>query len=473
MRWAAPTRPALAGLVLAAFVVLVLFAGLASKQVHGTAALYASLARSIADSGDPLGVFTGPEAYLLKPPLLIWLTAAAVELLGPTSAAATLATRASGVLLVLLTFLLARRLFGFTAAWCAALVLATNSTFHQFSTSVRMDALLMCGVLMAVLGYFHGARRWAPWLLFGGLAVAVLAKGPPGLLPLLLLPLHWLVARPPLAAGRYWLAAASLLLLPLAWYAFLIDANGARVWEELAADVNRGHRISLAEQLASAADAYLLKPLRRWWPGLPFMIAGLVLAAMQLRRAGREARAGAVLLLAWVAIVALVSAAKPDHDIRYLFMALPALAVLAGAAAARLLPAGPPNWLTAAVAVLAMAVLPAAGWLEPDDRGEMQRIRGYLDARLGAGEAVTVIGSWGNYDPGPRRQHTEVDWTHYYLGRPARMHDARQAAHADIDGVPFVLVSRYVRSAELLRRLGLEPLIRAEEITLAVPREVE
>lgn len=472
MRLNATSPAAAAAAAIIALALVVLFTGIATREVHGTAALYASLARSIADSGDPFGVFTGPDAYLLKPPLMLWLTALSVKLFGPTSLAATLITRLSGLVLVLLTWWLARRLYGPVAAWCAALVLLTNGTFHQFATALRMDALLMVGVMLSVIAYLHGERRWAPALFFTGLSVAILAKGPPGLLPLALLPLHWLIARPALAGPRWWLAGALVLALPIAWYGFLIDANGARVWEELGADIQRGQRITPAEQLRSAVSTYLLTPLTRFWPGLPFMLAGMVMAAAGLRRAPAQVRASAALMLGWVLLVVVASSIKPDHDIRYLFLALPALAVLGGLAAARLLRERIPVWLVLLVSTLALLLAVVGPRLERDDRAEVAQIRARLDAALPAGAPVAVVSAMPNNRPGPRRQHTEVDWVHYYLGRPARMHVLQRTSPADLAGEPLVLVARYVRSPAVLSRLALAPLVQAEEMTLARPRAI-
>ena len=471
MRTESGAQPGLVAHVLLVVLALVIMLSAAhTREVHGTAALYASLARSIADSGDPFGVFTGPQAYLLKPPLLMWITAAFVKVLGPTSLAATLAVRLTGLLLVLLTYFLARRLFGTTVAWCAALVLVTNSTFHHYATTIRMDALLTLGVLLALVAWLHGRHRLAPGVFFVGLSIAILSKGPPGLLPLAVLPLYAWTSRAPLAPPRYWCAGALVLLLPVAWYWFLIDANGARVWQELAADIARGGQSSWREHWYSALDAYVVRPFLRFWPGLPFMFHGLWLTVRRLRDSQAEVRAGAQLLLSWIALVIIVSVTKPDHDIRYLFLALPALAVAGGLSVAHWLGTRSLQWLCAVIAALCLGLGLLGTRLEPDDRNEIAQIRQVLEEVLSENAPVVFVGTNPNNRPGPRRQHNDVDWAHYYLGREASMRMFTRANPDELSEHPVLLVSRLVRSPQAYQQLELEELIAAEEVSLVRPR---
>jgi len=461
--------------VLALTTLVALFAGASVKEIHGTAIFYASLAREIADGGDPLAPFRGDDAYLLKPPLMIWLTAAAVEVYGPTSFAGTLFARLSGVAVVLATWALGRRLFGPAAGWFAALVLVTNSTFHQFSTALRMDALMSAGLLLALLGYLHGARRWGPWALFGGVAIGVLAKGPQAFAVLALIGLHALAAGTRPVPVRRWGAGASLLLAPLAWYAWLYGMHGARVWSELAADAARGAPASAAAQLVSAWSEYGVKPLRRFWPWLPFMLLALAGGVRRLcdRAAPRSVRADVLLLLAWIGIVFAASALKPDHDVRYLYPALPAIAVLTGWLLARLCAGRVPAWVVLLVLAGAAAAMGAAavpGLLFQDTRPAIAATRAHLDAVLAPGQAVRVVGFHENNPPGPRRQSTHVDWVHYYLGRPARVVAPEKADAAMLAAEPLVLVARYGDREAVLADLKLELLVEGQEMVLAVPR---
>jgi 4-amino-4-deoxy-L-arabinose transferase-like glycosyltransferase len=359
-------------------------------------------------------------------------------------------------------------------AWYAGLVLVTTSTFHHFATALRMDALLTCGILLAFLGYLNAIRRWGPYAFFGGIAIGIMTKGPPALAPLVLVPLHAGLARPALGRGRYWLCAASILLIPIAWYAYLVDMHGTRVFTELIADAVRGAPASAGAQVRSAWSEYVLRPLRQYWPWLPFMVGGLVIAARRIAAAPQpEARAHACVLLMWVVGVVAAASFKPDHDIRYLFAALPPLAILAAVALARVTADRVPRWIAAVVvlATLAAGVFVAApALLMEDTRPQIAAMRARLDRDLAPGASVLVVGSNPNNEPGPRRQHPEVDWVHYYFGRPARVVVPAQAAALDLAAEPVVLVARYGQRARVLADLGLEAEITGTEVALAVAR---
>ncbi len=459
---------------LALFAAGVLYADAAVKEIHGTAGLYAALAREIADTGDWFGIFRGPDAYLLKPPLMIWLTAGVVELLGPGSFSGTFAVRACGLAVVALTCYIGRRMYGHAAGWFAALVLVTNSTFHQFSTALRMDPLLTAGSLLAIAGYLRGGRAGA-WAFHAGIVVGILAKGPQAAALLLLLPVHAGIAGRLPAGGRHWGLAASLLLAPLAWYGWLTYEHGTRWVSELAADTVRDAPGSLAVQLASAWHEYAVRPFHRYWPWLPFMLAGLAAAVWRGAHPATApgTRADSVLLVLWVVLVVAGSSLKPEHDIRYLYPALPAAAILAGWMLARLAHETVPRWVSVPFGALGIALLVLAtmpGRVFDDTRAANAEIVRRLDATLAPGEPVLTLGFHVNNRPGPRRQDTHVDWVYYYYGRPARVVEPELVTQAELRSVPLLLVARYGRRREVLERLDLEPLVEGEEMLLAVSR---
>jgi len=93
----------------AAFVVL--FANAAQSGLHGDALIYAGEARLIADSGEYATLRFGQELNH-HGPLLFWLTAGAIKVLGPTTFAATLFSRLFGVGCVALTGWLGTYFYG-------------------------------------------------------------------------------------------------------------------------------------------------------------------------------------------------------------------------------------------------------------------------------------------------------------------------------------------------------------------------
>lgn len=455
--------------------VALLFAGASRNEVHDTAVFYASLARDMADSGDPLAPYRGAHAWLLKPPLVLWLSALSIAALGPTSLAATLVPRLFGLALAALTFLLARRLYDPASAWWATVVVTINSVFIQYTTTLRMDSALTAGIVLAMLGWLDRDRPWGPAAFCGGLTLGVLAKGPAGLAPLALAALHGLLEGRAPRHPRRWLAAAVLLAPALLWYAWLWRAHGAEAFAELAADATHGGAGGMLEQLRSAAWSYGLRPLLRDWYWAPFVAGGALLA---LREAGaratpdRRRRARAGLILAWAGGTVAIATLKPDHDLRYLYPALPAIALLGGLGLARLTRARVPGWAVATLAVATLGftvVVAGTGRVVHDPRPAIAEMQRALAARADPGAPVPVLGV-DLLPPGsPRRQNRHTDWVRYYLGRPARLLRARSARPAELAGEPLVLVARHVDPA-IRARLGLRLRARTGEMLLMAPR---
>lgn len=463
----------------------ILFADSAVSEIHGTAVFYASLAREIADSGDPLAVFSGERAYLLKPPLQLWLSAAAIKVLGPSGFAASFFSRLFGVGAVVLTVLLGRRLYGAAAGWYAGVVLLTTSTFLQFSATLRMESLLSCGILLALLGHLHGPHGARPSLYFSGVSLGVLAKGPAGLLPLVISPVHAALSVRRSGELRAWLRASSILLVPAAWYGLMLVLNGSAPLRDLAADTLRGGEPGVLEHLGSAVETYAITPARRYWPWLPLMFAGLYWALVDAfgKRVRPRRRARAGLLLAWVGVVVLVSAWKPDHDIRYLYPALPALALLSGWALSRLLGRRIAVWMLALVALAGLGAWTCVvkpSLLFTDTRPALAAMRGYVADNTQPDQLLPVLGTQITDLSGPRRQSEHRDWLHFYLGRQARLYSIRALEferrrgkayrRRQIRAEPFLFIGKMPRREAIARDLGFQTLAATPAMLLGLRR---
>ena len=217
---------------------LLLFAQAHDARLHGDALMYAGEARLIADSGEYATLRFGQELNH-HGPLLFWLTAFAINILGPTPFAATFFSRLFGMGCIVLTVWLGSYFFGENAGWLAAIALVTCYTFLRNTTTLQMDFALTFGVLLAMVGYFRGNRSWGPPLFYGGIAVGVLAKSLPGFLPLFLAPFHALLRGTWSCLGKDKFAVGCirpLLLLPLAWWGYLAVRYGDEVFSIYLAD---------------------------------------------------------------------------------------------------------------------------------------------------------------------------------------------------------------------------------------------
>jgi 4-amino-4-deoxy-L-arabinose transferase-like glycosyltransferase len=348
-------------LLIASFTVL--FANAHQARLSGgDAQLYAEQARLIADSGEYATLRFGQELNH-HGPLLFWLTAIAIKLLGPTPFAATLFSRLFGIGCIILTGLLGSRLFGKNTGWFAALALATCYTFVRSATTLRMDSALTFGILLAMLGHFRGEKSWGPSLFYGGVAVAVLAKSLPGLLPLFLAPLHALLAGnfhlPWKKPARRWLYWSPLVLLPLLWWGYLAAQYGGGVFAAYLDDllsIDPGQPVDMSGRAYRFFEIYFYDFGRKYLPWIFFTVIGLktLFSTALNSNMERPKRADAGLLLGWIFAVLIAGGLKPSQYIHYLMPALPAIAIVTAVVVVQRLKDQIPTWAPGTVAILTL-----------------------------------------------------------------------------------------------------------------------
>jgi 4-amino-4-deoxy-L-arabinose transferase-like glycosyltransferase len=126
------------------------------------------------------------RAYTQKPPLFYWLAAAAGAPLGHVSEfAARLPSAVAGVVTVAATIALGTLLFGRGAGTLAGLLLATTFDWSYRARTVQLDTLLALFETTALLAFWRiqaelGARRRNLFWLHLSLGLALLTKGPVG-----------------------------------------------------------------------------------------------------------------------------------------------------------------------------------------------------------------------------------------------------------------------------------------------------
>jgi 4-amino-4-deoxy-L-arabinose transferase-like glycosyltransferase len=163
----------------------VYIAGLPVTIMDIDAAQYASIAREMSSSGNYLTVLDRNHDYLDKPPLLFWLTALSFNLFGVS----TIAYKLPSFLFVLFgfyaTFRLGARLFGKRIGILSAVILSSCQAFIFFTNDVRTDALLSASVIITIwqiVEFINTKKARHYFLGVLGVALAMLAKGPIGLM---------------------------------------------------------------------------------------------------------------------------------------------------------------------------------------------------------------------------------------------------------------------------------------------------
>ena len=158
---------------------------------------FAEVAREMRLTGDWLTPHVNGQPYTEKPPLLFWGIALASLPGGEVDAfAARVPSVLSALLVVALTFLMARHMFGTRAAFWSALVLMTGLRFWWQARTGQIDMLLtacMTVVLYQLWRWEDDRRAWRLPVIYLAIAAGLLAKGPPALVfPLLwMLVFHW------------------------------------------------------------------------------------------------------------------------------------------------------------------------------------------------------------------------------------------------------------------------------------------
>ena len=158
---------------------------------------FAEVAREMMASGDYLVPRVNGQPYTEKPPVLFWLTALVSSPFGDVSeTTARLPLAIGGMLTVLMTYLLARSLYGTRVAFWAGMILATTHRFWWQARFGQIDMILATCMTLALLCFWwwHKHRHASALVAFYlAIAIGVLTKGPPALIfPLLMvLAFYW------------------------------------------------------------------------------------------------------------------------------------------------------------------------------------------------------------------------------------------------------------------------------------------
>jgi len=449
--------------------------GAADREVYGTAAFYGALSRQIAETGVWNPIMHGDVPYVLKPPLQLWLAALAMKVLGPSPLAATLVSRLFGLGCIVLMAALGRRLYGRTAGYFAALILVTNTTFIENATTFRVETALMFGLLLSLWAYFSPRGRWRPAVFYLGVIVAVLSKGVPGLLPVIVAVLHAALsgrlAWPWRDEARPWVAWSVLLALPAWWYLDQYLRFSAWLIDQIVADATRTEVGTLAQRLASGLHTYVVKPMERYLPFSPFMAWGLVHVAREAvpgSQASARYQALSRTFLAWFVVLLVVLVFKGTYRTRYLIMVLPVLSLLGGRELARLVKARITARLSAGLSVLLIAAVLVAGSVHAsrydiDTMARVEEMRRLVDARLpGPAAPLPVLLANGANFHGHGTQQSLIDWAGFYLGRPVQA--VREGDGVSAGTLYLVQVRAF---EELSGRMPLEALVKTRFMVLA------
>lgn len=317
-----------------ALVVLLLAIGSGHAILDDNEGLYGRVAAEMADGGSWIIPHLDGVPYLEKPPLLYWLTALSFRLFGQGEAASR-AVPLLGALLVLSAIALhALRRWNARSALLSLLAAAASPMFVAMSHLLMFD-LLLTGLLGWAFVAFDAARHSAKpawWMRasYACLALAVLTKGlvAPALFGLVALGLALTASRIERTRLRRDLAEPGALCvfaaIALPWHLLAQAAQPRFAWLYF---VNE-HVLRFLG-LREPHDFYE----GPWWYYLPRLAAAgipWVLVALLPGAAARQGRSSGRILWIWILAVVVffsLSRAKANY---YTIVALPAVALACG-----------------------------------------------------------------------------------------------------------------------------------------------
>ncbi len=196
----------------------------------------AGAAREMLETGDWISPTLNYEPRYAKPAGTYWITAGLYALFGVNDFTARLQSALFGLALLVLQYLFLHRLLGPALAFCGSLVLLLNVEFVGIHRMVLTDPALVFFTTLAAYGFWLGfcdANRNPQflWMLYLGMALGTLAKGPVGLLipllgivPYLTLTRQW---KRYFAEGRPLPGWTLCLLIAAPWYLVMLSIHGA------------------------------------------------------------------------------------------------------------------------------------------------------------------------------------------------------------------------------------------------------
>lgn len=190
---------------------------------------YSEAAREMIESGDYIVPHLNYQVYFSKPILTFWITAASYHLFGVSEFAARLPFGLLAALLVFATYYVARVISGKSAGLLAGLICASAPLLVAHTKlsciDIAFSTFLNLSAFAFILCVFAGQRLW--WIvLWGSLGLAMLTKGPAGLLFFAIgTSLYLLLSRPGWKRLGFWFRSTKPLIgvpfffaLVVPWY---------------------------------------------------------------------------------------------------------------------------------------------------------------------------------------------------------------------------------------------------------------
>jgi 4-amino-4-deoxy-L-arabinose transferase-like glycosyltransferase len=276
-------------------------------------ATYAEVSREMAASGNWLSPAWAHHPFFKKPPLIFWLQAGLFHCFGVSEFWARFPSALAAVGVVLLVYLIARRIASPAAGVFAAFALMTMSHFDRAARQGMTDALLCFCIFLAIYAWLRLSRETPAWfyLLCAAIGFGALIKGPAVLVAPLAIAADWLLERKrdKLLPRRHYLFGALLVLAIVApWHIWMMVHYG-RAFLHQYVGIELARRMTTEFEGSGGGPAYYLRVIlfgalpwsivapiglgkwlwaRQWNKSLIWILAGIVLAGYSVLPTGHQ-----------------------------------------------------------------------------------------------------------------------------------------------------------------------------------------
>jgi 4-amino-4-deoxy-L-arabinose transferase-like glycosyltransferase len=327
-------------LVLALLSALLLFPSLRGPGLAGyDDSFFSHESKEMVRTGDWGNVRLNGEIILQIPPMYLWLQACSFKLFGINDVAAKLPTVVLGFATILLMYFLTLELTG--QAWLSLLsmlVLASTQFFLKNATHAMTDVPFTFFFTSAIFFYIKGLKNSAYLTVLGlPLGLALLTRSVVGFLALGIMVVHLVLTKRYRLLWSPWLICGVALALALfsMWYVWQYRQHGgAFLASHLQFLSGKFHGEGKSAGWTTIFN-YPLVLLKYYWPWLPFLVVGFVMA---FRSAIREKDQTAILLIVWVLLVFVPFSLAETRYPRYIMSVFPAFSILSAMVLDRWLP---------------------------------------------------------------------------------------------------------------------------------------
>jgi 4-amino-4-deoxy-L-arabinose transferase-like glycosyltransferase len=322
------------GLTIGCFIIfsgLVLFFNLWGKSLENHDYLrYAEIAREMIRSGEWMVPHLNGEVFIDKPPFLFWLIAIPASLYGSvTPLIARWPSAFSAWVGVIILFLWGKRIYGTIQPGLIAGGVLLSSYQYFFQARIAKTDMVLClfiilSLYFFYLGYGESGRRRYPFygLSFFSMGLAVLTKGPFGLLPFIIISAFLIKERRwrILMSGEFIFGYVILVLTALPWIFLFLHRVGL---QESIALVKRTHILTRQAPIYF----YFIQIWGQFFPWsvlLPFLFFYLWKQRMEFWHPGES------FFFVWFIVIFVLLTLFKYRASRYLLPALPPLALMVG-----------------------------------------------------------------------------------------------------------------------------------------------